>query len=110
LAGYGPEREMSVERVQLLEKLYEKGQGSGLLDLTLDKLFAYELHNTRQQLEELEQDLAEFEERYALSSREFYERYQAGEMGDEMDYVEWASLHQMTERLRERIELLESTA
>jgi hypothetical protein len=100
---------MSAERVQILEQLYDRGQGSELLDLTLEKLFAYELRNTQQQLEELEQDLAEFEERYELSSAEFYRRFQAGEMGDDMDYVEWASLHQMAERLRERTRLLETS-
>lgn len=99
---------MSADRVQVLEKLYEEGQGSELLDLALEKLFAYELQSTRQQLGDLEQDLAEFEKQYELASTEFYARFQAGEMGDEMDYVEWASLHQMAERLRERIKLLET--
>ena len=99
---------MSADRVQVLGKLYERGQGSELLDLTLEKLFAYEVQSTRQQLGELERDLAAFEERYELASSEFYERFQAGELGDEMDYVEWASLHQMAERLRERIALLEA--
>ena len=99
---------MSADRVQVLGKLYERGQGSELLDLTLEKLFAYKVRSTREQLGELEQDRAEFEERYELSSAEFYDRFQTGEAGDKMDYVEWASLHQMAERLRERIALLEA--
>jgi hypothetical protein len=101
---------MSADRVQVLEKLYKQGQGSAVMDLALEKLFTYELHTSQQKLAELKQDLAQFEERYALSSDEFYNRFQAGEMGDAMDFIEWASLFQMVCKLRERIDLLETTS
>lgn len=99
---------VSQSRVQTLEKLYAQGQISDVIDLALEKLLAYELGETRQQLAQLEQDLTEFERRYDLSSETFYARFQAGEMGDAMDFVDWASLHQMAERLRQRIRLLEA--
>lgn len=101
---------MSADRVQVLEKLYEQGQSSDLVDLALEKLFAYELRASEQQLEQLERDLAEFEQQYALSSEQFHRQFQAGKMGDAMDFVDWASLFQMAARLRERIELLKSTS
>jgi hypothetical protein len=99
---------VSNDRVRILEKLYAQGQTSDVVDLALEKLFAYELGETRQKLALLEQDLTEFEGRYELSSDAFFNRFQAGEMGDAMDFVEWASLFQMTQRLRERIALLEA--
>jgi lipase chaperone LimK len=99
---------VSQNRVQTLEKLYAQGQTSDVIDLALEKLLAYELGETRQQLAQLERDLTEFEQRYDLSSETFYARFQAGEMGDAMDFVDWASLHQMAERLRQRIGLLEA--
>jgi hypothetical protein len=101
---------MSTERVLVLEKLYQQGQGSDVVDLALEKLFAYELETSQRQLAQLEGDLAEFEEQYGVSSVQFYAEYQAGDRGDAIDYVEWASLIQMAERLRERIALLEGTA
>jgi hypothetical protein len=100
---------MSTERVQVLGRLYEQGQSSDVVDLALEKLFAYELDLCKRQLARLENDLAEFERQYAVSSAEFYSEYQAGERGDAMDYVEWASLVQMANRLRERIALLKET-
>jgi hypothetical protein len=100
---------MTEERVRVLEKLYQQGQASDVVELALEKLFAYELHATQKQLIQLEQDLAGFEERYELTSDAFYTRFQAGELGDGMDFVEWASLFQMTQRLRERVGLLKES-
>jgi len=99
-------KKMSADRVQVLEKLYEQGQSSDLVDLALEKLFAYELQASEKQLQQLEQDLAEFEGQYGLASAQFYQKFQSGEMGDAMDFVEWASLYQMAERVRERVSLL----
>jgi hypothetical protein len=57
-------------------------------------------------LTQLEADLAEFEQRYRLSSDEFYCQFQAGQTDDHMDYTEWAALIQMRDHLQERLRLL----
>jgi hypothetical protein len=54
------------------------------VDLALEKLFAYELYTCQGQLAQLEEDLAEFEQQYAVSSAQFYSEYQAGDRGDAM--------------------------
>ena len=100
---------MNGDRVRTLEKLYTQGETSDIIDLALEKLFAYELKESQQQLALLVRDLSQFEQQYELSSDAFYARFQAGEMGDAMDLVEWASLHQMAERLKQRIGLLEES-
>ena len=98
------------ERLRVLAQLYQQGEVSELMDRTLDKLLAHEAHLSREQLLGLERDLAVFEERYGLSSDEFYRRYQAGQTDDRMDYVEWASLVQMRAKLQERLHLLTGEA
>ena len=60
----------------------------------------------RLRLNQLQADLAEFEQRYGLSSDAFYRRFQTGQTDDRMDYVEWASLVQMTRNLQKRLHLL----
>lgn len=97
---------MSHDRVQTLEKLYAEGQVSPVIDLALEKALAYERGEAQHQLAQLEQDLAEFEQEYGLTSDGFYARFEAGEMGDAVDFVEWASLFQMAQRLQDRIALL----
>ncbi len=95
-----------VQRLQILVEFYRQGQASPLTKHALDKLLAYEMDVCQKQLSQLQRDMAQFEQRYALSSTEFYRRYQTGQTDDRMDYVEWASLVQMTRNLEERLRLL----
>ncbi len=94
------------QRLDRLARLFQMGQASDLMAQTLDKLFAHETQQSLHELEQLQADLAEFEQRYGMTSAEFYRRYQAGETDDRMDFVEWASLVQMAENLQRRLEVL----
>ncbi len=96
----------TAQRLSTLAQLYRHGQASPLMDRALDKLLTYEAEVAHQQLAQLQTDLAEFEQRYHLSSDEFYRQYQAGQTDDRMDYTEWAALIQMVNNLRERLRLL----
>ncbi len=48
--------------------------------------------------------LATYEARYDMPSKEFYDLYCAGTMGDERDYVEWAGDYQHFTALKEELE------
>ncbi|MFZ1757036.1 MAG: hypothetical protein WBO46_21225 [Caldilineaceae bacterium] len=54
---------------------------------------------------ELAADLRGFEEKYEMASDEFYRRFQAGEMGDDMEIIEWSALYELYWRTRRGIEL-----
>lgn len=41
---------------------------------------------------QLKEKCKHFEEKYKISSTDFYKRFQDGEIGDEQDYFEWKSL------------------
>jgi len=98
------------ERLHALAELYQQGQVSELMDRTLEKLLRHEADVCQAQLRQLQADLAAFEQKYQLSSTEFYRQFQAGQSGDAMDYVEWASLVQMTDNLTKRLRLLSGEA
>ncbi|HFD38645.1 MAG TPA: hypothetical protein ENJ31_02160 [Anaerolineae bacterium] len=85
------------QQLMTLARLYQQGQASEVMDRTLSKLLSYESTVCRAQLDRLRADLAEFEQKYGLSSAEFYRRFQSGQTDDRMDYVEWASLVQMAD-------------
>ena len=48
--------------------------------------------------------LVAYEQRYQLSSADFYARYQKGEMGDSADMVGWAGDYQHYLELKEELE------
>ena len=101
---------VTAERLHALAKLYEQGPVSDLMDRTVEKLLRHEADECQAQLRQLQDDLDEFEQKYQLSSTEFYQQFQAGQIGDAMDYVEWSSLVQMTDNLTKRLRLLSGEA
>jgi hypothetical protein len=53
-------------------------------------------------LEGLRGQIADFEKRYRLKTPEFYARFLRGEMGDARDYIVWAGLYELLQRLTAR--------
>ncbi len=41
-------------------------------------------------LEKTKRNLQTFEERFGMPSKQFYQEFQAGRLGDSMDYIKWA--------------------
>jgi hypothetical protein len=97
-------------KLSALARLYETRQASELMQQTLNKLFDVELNNAQKDYDLLSGDLAEFEEKYNMESAEFFAQFEKGELGDDMDFISWASLYQMRERVRQRLELLATSA
>jgi hypothetical protein len=54
----------------------------------------------------LAEQLEEFERTYAMNSSDFYTRYESGEMGDDMDFIEWAATVEMLKNIENRLLLL----
>ncbi len=48
-----------------------------------------------QQVIDLEHRLKRFEEKYHMSSEDFYQQFQSGELGDSMDFFEWNTYYEM---------------
>ena len=92
------------ERLAQLIRIYETGQVSELMDYTVDKLFSVEATEARQDIEELSADLSAYEERFGMTSEAFYQRFEAGEMGDSADFIEWASFYDMFLNAKKRLQ------
>jgi hypothetical protein len=100
--------QLTANRLERLAQLVRKQQVSDVMARTLEKLFEMEREESLRLMQQIQADLTEFEEQYGMSSEEFYRQWQAGETDDRMDFVEWASLIQMRENVKERLALLES--
>ena len=90
-----------------LEVLKDTYSNEAELDLILGKLLDVTLSQHRLRLERHERDLREFESRYGMESATFYRRFEAGELGDAMDFFEWAGLYELREDILEKIRRLE---
>jgi len=96
----------TLEKLQGLEQLYRQGFRSDVVDQTIDKLLALEIQRAQREQRDLESSLADYEAQYQMASEEFYTRFRTGELGDEMDFVEWSVFYEMYQALLERIEML----
>ncbi len=92
--------------VRWLAELYEKKQVSSLTAQTLNKAVEYEVSQSKAQFAEIEKVLTDYEKQFDMSTAEFFKRYQAGQTDDSAESMEWASLAQMAESIRERLAML----
>jgi hypothetical protein len=90
-----------------LEVLKDTYSDEAELDLILGKLLDVSLSQHRLRLERYERDLREFERRYGMESTTFYRRFEAGELGDAMDFFEWAGLYELRQDIIKKIRRLE---
>lgn len=99
----------TLEKVKQLEQYISVDSSTvdPVLEVTIDKLLARELVRMLELKARLTDQLAKFEEQYALKSADFYSRYEQGGMGDDMDFVEWAATVEMLGNVEKRLALLE---
>lgn len=93
-------------RLAQLIRIYERGPISERMEDTLEKLITLETAEAQRDVDELSADLLKFEERFGMESQAFYERFEAGELGDDMDYMEWAAFFNMYQHAKERLAAL----
>ena len=91
----------TVERLQSLLRLYREGYRSPIIDQAIAKLIALEIEQSQIELQRLEACLRTYEQQYGMTSDEFYRRFRSGDLGDDIDVVEWSvfwDMHQATQR------------
>ncbi|WP_414552695.1 hypothetical protein [Anabaena sp. CCY 0017] len=97
-----------INQLKALEALSQQGGYSDILASSLRKIINQEKENIQQQIKELENDLQAFEQQYQLSSTDFYQQFNTGQLGDEADFVESSAFYQMWSDLEARLMLLQS--
>jgi len=96
-----------ISKIKILEELAKLGGEDEVFLRTIDKLTRYKKDMLEDDLREIEVQLRSFEEEYNMDSDEFILKFEKGEAGDNMDFMEWASLYDMKKRIIGRLALLE---
>ncbi|CAG0941895.1 hypothetical protein ANRL1_00736 [Anaerolineae bacterium] len=99
------------EKVKRLERYLANDEPvDPVFEKTMDKLIEREVTRLVELKSRLEQQLFQFENQHAIKSPEFHARFERGEMGDTMDFVEWSATYEMVVNLNKRLALLQEGA
>ncbi len=96
----------TLDRLQALTTMYQRGYQDTVVDLTVKKLVENQLQQHGTKLNALQADIEKYEQQFDMSSEEFSQKFEAGKMGDDADVFEWHILYQMYKELREQVLLL----
>lgn len=99
-------QENTLTKIKRFEHLFQYGHRSVLIDSALSKLTEMELSELKRNLDDLDMRIVQLERQYAMSSREFSERFDSGELGDAADFVEWSAYADMRIQLIRKIDIL----
>ncbi len=99
----------TLEKIKRLEQ-YLAGDSTlfdPVLDMTIEKLIRRELNRLLDLKRRLNDQIGKFEHQYSLKSIQFYPKYERGELGDDLDFMEWAATLEMITNLNQQVALLE---
>ena len=87
----------TLEKLRLFERYLEllNGNADETLDAVLDKLIERKRVELARYQDEMRAELDAFEKRYNLTSAEFFEKFERGELGDATDFFDWSATWQM---------------
>ena len=97
-----------LEKVKRLEQYIAADENpiDQVVEQALDKLFERETLRLENVKARLETQINAFEQMYNMPTREFYPRFERGELGDAMDFFEWSATCEMLQNLEKRMTLL----
>ena len=101
--------ETTIERAERFTHFLktEHREFDAVIDPVFDKLFDRERQTLLQQRSELRADLNKFEHLYSLESSEFYDKFESGEIGDDMDFFEWYGAWRMYQNTLKSLKTLD---
>jgi len=97
----------TLEKLQKFEFLFQNGHSSVLIDKTLNKLAEIEVFELKKNLRELTAKIEQFEKQYLMSSEKFSKEFNAGQLGDSADFIEWFAYYDMQSVLLKKIGILD---
>lgn len=71
------------------------------------KLINDQIREIKLGIHNIEKDLKQFENKYNMDSKLFYEKFSNGELSDENDFITWSGIYEMYLKDKEKIEKLE---
>jgi hypothetical protein len=97
---------VTVHDLERLKQLYTEGFYDRFLDSALRKIIDRQIARDEADLKRLNEVLAQFEHQHGLTSEEFWQRFQAGQVTDTAEFMEWNVFCKMRQRIASRLNIL----
>jgi hypothetical protein len=98
-----------LEKIKILERYVaiDPSMIDPVMEMAIDKLLKRETTRVGDMHLRIDGQIAAFEVKYNLSSVEFRSRYDdAGSIGDDMDFIEWAATLDMREKVQRHLSMI----
>ncbi|MCF8371034.1 MAG: hypothetical protein K9H64_05380 [Bacteroidales bacterium] len=94
----------TLSKIKRLEKfIAHQDKEDQVIDITINKILHREINKLQDQIAGFDHLLAHFNEKYDLDSKTFEQQFDSGELGDEIDFIEWSSTIEMKRKTEEYI-------
>ena len=91
------------QKFNLLQMLIDESH----IHLIMDKLLQEVKQKNQKKLESYNKYLQKFETQYGMNSYGFYEKFEKGQLGDDMDFFEWSGVVELRNHLIEKLKVFE---
>lgn len=98
----------AISKIKTLKELAELGKEDETILKTIDKLMEYKIEQLKKDLKEIKNKLSIFEKKYKMSSKNFIKKFESGELGDDISFIQWSSLYDMYTRIESRLNSIRS--
>lgn len=104
---YGLNMNVTLDKLKRIERLIQDYPAAdSVLELTIDKILQREINKLNLHISNFIVQIKQWEDIYKMDSQLFLEKFEAGQMGDDVDFVEWAATLEMKAKTEDIISTL----
>jgi len=99
---------VTLDKLKRIERLIQDYPAAdGVLELTIDKILQREINKLNLHISNFVVQIKQWEDLYKMDSQTFLEKFESGIIGDQVDFVEWASTLEMKSKSEKYISTLQ---
>jgi hypothetical protein len=97
-----------LDKLKRIERLIQDYPAAdGVLELTIDKILQREINKLNLHISNFVVQIKQWEDLYKMDSQTFLEKFESGIIGDQLDFIEWASTLEMKSKSEKYISTLQ---
>jgi len=99
---------VTLDKLKRIERLIQDYPAAdSVLELTIDKILQREINKLNLHISNFVVQIKQWEDLYKMDSQTFLEKFESGIIGDQVDFVEWASTLEMKSKSEKYISTLQ---